>query len=174
MFCPSCGKEISDGSQFCQHCGKSTSQKAPASAIPLQWEYKDVVFPTGEYEGKTIPEVARIQKEKPPFLSLGNQRTISSALNEMWVTWEREVHDGIKDEIEQGWEPDPNGWGASCIEYQTRTVGMDYWGGGQWVMYIILGFVSYGLGFFIMPFLMRYQIIEPVRVKVRLRRLKNN
>jgi hypothetical protein len=173
MFCPSCGKEITTNSQFCQHCGKSLNSKVIVSPASLRWEYKDMVFPNGVHEGKTIPEVAKSQGEKAPFLSIGDQRTVSSALNEMWVTWEREVHDAIKEETKQGWEPDPNGWGSSCIEYQTRTVGMSYWGGGQWVAYILLGVVSSGLGFLLMPFIMRFQIIEPIRIKTRLRRLKN-
>jgi hypothetical protein len=31
MFCPSCGKELPDGSSFCLHCGKPTAA-APAAA----------------------------------------------------------------------------------------------------------------------------------------------
>ncbi len=31
MFCPSCGKEIPDGSTFCLHCGKSIAARAAAS-----------------------------------------------------------------------------------------------------------------------------------------------
>lgn len=33
MFCPSCGKELQDGSQFCHLCGKPTVA-APAAATP--------------------------------------------------------------------------------------------------------------------------------------------
>src|SRR5258708_11635563 len=32
MFCPSCGKELPDGSSFCLHCGKPTTATAQAPA----------------------------------------------------------------------------------------------------------------------------------------------
>lgn len=37
MFCHNCGKQISDGVQFCRYCGASQSrvQRAPSPAVPL-------------------------------------------------------------------------------------------------------------------------------------------
>lgn len=166
MNCPSCGKEVPAGSQFCLNCGKPLSTTASPSMGTLQWEYKYVLFPPDT----TIPEMYK--REKPPYATLGSSYTVATALNEFWVSMERDVHEAIKDEVEQGWEPDPNGWGPSCIEYRTRKVGTDYWSGGQWVGYIIFGLVSYGLLLLVLPFTWKADILEPVRLKVRLRRLK--
>ena len=104
-----------------------------------------MAVPTGEDEGKTMPEVAQRRGQKPTYLILDEEHSISSALYELWAIAEQVVHENIEDEIKQGWKPDPNGWGPSCIEYQTRSVGMSYWGAGQWMWYIILGFVSAGI-----------------------------
>ncbi len=35
MFCPHCGKEISEGQAFCQHCGSQISEAAPVLAAPV-------------------------------------------------------------------------------------------------------------------------------------------
>ncbi|GIL15470.1 MAG: hypothetical protein BroJett039_06430 [Chloroflexota bacterium] len=133
-----------------------------------RWEYKDVSFPPNPKE--TIQDIARKERQKF-YMGLGSGASVSSALSDIWVTLEQHVRGAVKNDIEQGWEPDPNGWGPSCIEYQTRKVGMSHWGGWQWIVYIFLGFASYGLGFLILPFIMRYEILEPLRINVRLRRL---
>ena len=34
MFCPHCGKEVTEGQAFCQHCGLRLSEALPATAAP--------------------------------------------------------------------------------------------------------------------------------------------
>lgn len=135
-----------------------------------RWEYKEVTFPPDHK--KNIQDVAREERQKF-YVGLGSGTSVSSALADIWVTLEQHVRDAVKRDIDNGWEPDPNGWGPSCIEYRTRKVSMSHWGGVQWIVYLFFGFASYGLGFLILPFLMRYEILEPMRITVRLRRLTN-
>jgi hypothetical protein len=54
MYCPSCGKEIPEGSAFCLSCGKSTNLASLPNhnAVPtnVEWEYRDftITWPQGE------------------------------------------------------------------------------------------------------------------------------
>lgn len=146
----------------------STPAPQPQQQNVGRWEYKEIVFPPNPKE--TIQDIARKERQKF-YVGLGSGVSVSSALSDIWVTLEQHVREAVKADIEQGWEPDPNGWGASCIEYQTRKVGMSHWGGWHWIVYIFLSSASYGFGFLILPFLMRYEILEPLRIKVRLRRM---
>ncbi len=42
MYCPTCGKQISDSSKFCLHCGNPITQVVQQDEIdtPANWEYK--------------------------------------------------------------------------------------------------------------------------------------
>ncbi len=190
MFCPNCSLPARPNSKFCPHCGRPLATQAkPAANLPFvnqpfpnqpfpqivsplvprgsHWEYKEYTYPSDP--NQTMQDVARKSGQKV-YAGITNSYTITNALNDIWVSTEGYIRSDLRSEFEQGWEADPSSWGPGCIEYQTRTVGMSHWGGGQWLIYIIIGFVSYGIGFLILPFLMRYQILEPLRVKVRLRR----
>jgi len=131
--------------------------------MAIQWEYKEIT-------SRDIQELAR--KEGGAYIQLRGDYSVANALDDFWVTWESQLREELKEEFEQGWEPDPTGWGPSCIEYRITKAGMSRWSCMHWLFYILIGFSSAGLGFLIGPFIWRWEFVEPVRIKVRLRRLQ--
>lgn len=89
---------------------------------------------------------------------------------ELWNLWEERVFKLIKTDLNDGWEVDQSAWGPSCLEYQIKHGGMMSWTAGHWIAYIMLSLVTAGIGFFILPFVMKVTYFEINGLNVRLRR----
>ncbi len=102
MYCPSCGKNIPDGSRFCLHCGSAIASSNPASETPIEWEYDDYV--TTWEKGKYKAQLNDIN---------GGEATIR-------LTWWNQCQSWIRPEIQKwldkGWQPitevGPSGFGV--------------------------------------------------------------
>jgi len=63
MFCPHCGKEVSEGQSFCQHCGLRLSEAASATTAPVAGMREKTPWEDREHQGlfgglfKTLKEV---------------------------------------------------------------------------------------------------------------------
>ena len=80
MFCSKCGKEINDGSSFCQFCGAAQSQSSPATnqqpaqqynaptsnTIPNQ--YQDQPIPQSPYNNIPVAPIPPKKKSKLPLI----------------------------------------------------------------------------------------------------------
>jgi hypothetical protein len=171
-YCSSCGMQLSIKGRFCPNCGESLAEPHAQAALVVDRpkpEYDEITFPEIFYPGKTIQDLAK-ESHQNIYVPVGDSLTL--ALNDLWVTIERDVRDALAARFDEGWEPDPTAWGPSCIEYRLGSVGMSGWTGAHWLIYVAGGLASGGLGFLILPFVMRYQTVEPLRVKVRLRKIR--
>src|SRR5689334_9364112 len=86
MFCPSCGKQIPDGSKFCLHCGKATS--GATSSKPVEWEYKDFLLSYAERNGGRF-ETDNILEAKRGLWNINQAK---------WLPI-------LQKELDSGWEP---------------------------------------------------------------------
>jgi hypothetical protein len=77
----------------------------------------------------------------------------------------------IRPNLKQGWEVDQQAWGPSCFNYQRKQIGITSWSIGQWIIYILLGTATAGIGFFVLPFVMGNTFIELQGVTVQFSRL---
>lgn len=171
MACPFCGTPARPNSKFCPGCGKPLPghNLVVVNNPQRQWEYLEITFPRNAAPGEDLQTLAQKSGDKV-YAVLRDAYSIANALNDFWLSLEQPIRRDLQTEIDDGWEPDPTGWGPSCIEYRLRSVGMSYWSASQWVWYGIVGLATYGVGLLVMPFLSRAQIVEPLRVNVRLRR----
>ena len=92
---------------------------------------------------------------------------------ETWDTWEEKAFGLMRTDLESGWEVDPSAWGPQCIKYEKRRVNLLSRSAGAWVAYIIIGIVTYGIGFLIVPFFLRRDFIELKGIDVRLARKRS-
>ncbi len=91
---------------------------------------------------------------------------------EIWDTWEAKAFEIMKAELNSGWEVDPSNWGAHCLKYEKKRINLLSRSAGAWVIYIIISIVTYGIGFFIVPFFMNRDFLEIRGFEVRLQKIK--
>ena len=92
---------------------------------------------------------------------------------DVWNIWQSKAFELMRADLESGWEVDPSAWGAYCIKYEKKRINLLSRSGGAWIIYIIFSVVSYGIGFFIIPFFMYRDFIELKGIDVRLMRKRN-
>jgi len=112
------------------------------------WEYSERFY---EFKGHPLVEGSLISRE-------------------IWNTWESKVFELIRPDLDSGWQIDQNYWGAHRIKYETKRINLLSYSGGAWVMYIIIGIVTYGIGFLIAPFFMNRDFMQFKGIEVRLMR----
>lgn len=91
---------------------------------------------------------------------------------EIWDTWESKAFDIMRVDLNSGWEVDPSNWGAHCLLYEKKRINLLSRSAGAWVIYIVVSIVTYGIGFFIVPFFMNRDFLEIRGFKVRLQKIK--
>ncbi|MBM3182363.1 MAG: hypothetical protein FJZ86_18760 [Chloroflexi bacterium] len=91
---------------------------------------------------------------------------------DIWDTWEAKAFDVMRADLNSGWEVDPSNWGAHCLKYEKKRINLLSRNAGAWVIYIILSIVTYGIGFFIVPFFMNRDFLEIRGFEVRLQKIK--
>lgn len=91
---------------------------------------------------------------------------------EIWDTWEAKAFDTMRADLNSGWEVDPSNWGAHCLIYEKKRINLLSRSAGAWVIYIIVSIVTYGIGFFIVPFFMNRDFLEIRGFEVRLQKIK--
>lgn len=92
---------------------------------------------------------------------------------ELWNIWEERAFKLIRRDLDEGWEVDQSAWGPSCLNYRYVSGGMGDWDIGNWIAYILLSVATFGIGFLILPFVMRPRYIEIMGMTVRLRRRRS-
>lgn len=111
-----------------------------------EWEYSERFY---EFRGRPLVEGNAISKD-------------------IWDTWQPKVFELIRPDLDSGWQIDQSYWGAHRINYETKRINLLSYSGGAWVMYIIIGVVTYGIGFLIAPFFMNRDFMQFKGIEVRL------
>ena len=93
MYCPDCGKQISEESNFCQYCGYSFKQKKKRGKDNVQpeWEYEDCVI--------NWPE------DKLPSGKFGIMMSESQIKATFWDWYQQDILIRYQKTLDQGWEP---------------------------------------------------------------------
>lgn len=96
MYCPSCGKQIPDQSQFCSHCGKPTmiaSSPAETKVDPKSTEWEHIHFSLDWKRGQGGKYT----------LSLGH--TEQSARQFFWGNFQGNILPQLQRVLDEGWQP---------------------------------------------------------------------
>ncbi|CAG0980591.1 hypothetical protein ANRL3_02106 [Anaerolineae bacterium] len=130
MFCPSCGKQISDKGAYCLHCGARILTAIDTVNVPdrTDWVYKDFVhrFPAGK-----------------TWVRIGSDAyTETEAKLEFWQNAQQEIRLEIQTWLDEDWKPVGEiGPASVCI----RT----YWGAKLslfgWLVVLIITIPLFGL-----------------------------
>jgi hypothetical protein len=151
MYCPSCGKQISENSSYCLHCGKQISVSPPVQAV-TDWEYKDITLNwpsgvTGWVRADAYPEPA--------------------ARLYYWQNIQSEMMPVLQELYDQGWQPVTE-VGPSCIQlrYYRSLQGLSWF----WTGLMVIS--TSGIGLLFLPF-MRSWKYQMVGSYLRLRRPKS-
>ena len=165
MYCPACGNTIPDQSKFCRYCGTRINAPVPPTvgqAHPGQWEYKEVFIPNGAFS-QTF--TLKMQYRNFP---------LANDLIGLWQSYKPQLPAHIKQELDQGWEPDPNFMGETCLEYNVRRAEvLKDFRIGEWLFYILATIGTFGIALPLVPLLYwaSVRVVEPTGVRIRLRRL---
>lgn len=149
MQCPSCSKEIPDGSTFCLHCGTATAEEVAVGA-PAEWEYQDFVYPFDP--GET-------------WMRLATPEGLVAARLFFWQESQSDIMANISRWQDDGWQP-VGELGPSGIK--TREFKSFYRGAGIFLgcFGTLLAICTFGL---MIPF-MRSHYTEPTEFRVTMRR----
>ncbi len=165
MYCGKCGKQIPDDSNFCSYCGNTISTNTnpyPGQSRPLQWEFKEIYISNSSF--KTTSTLTITYAKYPS----------ASGLIELWQAYKPQILENIRPHTAQGWEPDPNFFGETCLEYKVRHGGFKDLKAGEWFIIVLSTLGTFGIGLLIIIPLVLWgpvHIVEPTGVRLRLRRL---
>jgi hypothetical protein len=115
------------------------------------WEYAERFY---EFKGHPLVEGSFITREQ-------------------WATWEARAFELMRADLNAGWEVDQSVWGSYRIKHKNRRVNMLSRSLAAWVVYIIIGMVTFGIGFLVAPFLMYGNFMQFEGIEVRLMRRKS-
>lgn len=92
MYCPNCGKEIPDKSQFCLHCGKSTTMVSGSEkpSVPTEWEYSCFFLEWEKGEGGKYP------------LGVGRNEQLAQVF--FWNNAQIHILPALQKELDKGWQ----------------------------------------------------------------------
>jgi zinc ribbon protein len=149
MYCPSCGKQIPEKSQFCLHCGNSISMPSQptieSAPEPVEWEYRDFVY---KWEHKqTWYRTAKYNEMQ--------------ARVDIWMNYQSKIAVELQKWLDQGWSPIGE-VGASGIRLNTYS---------QWdpTAAIVWAIFTAGVALIVAPFF-RESFIEPEEFRLKMRR----
>jgi hypothetical protein len=148
MYCPSCGKETPEGSQFCSHCGKPITTPTGAG-VPMQWEYKDYIW-------------------KPPTTTaFATPDMLSTARVQWWSEARPLLTTELQKWFDEGWQP-VGSVGPDCMEIEeTKISSASKWNFFVWIMWFLSLVPSFGLTFFAL--FLRSTVYKPVAFRVQMR-----
>lgn len=112
------------------------------------WEYLERFY---EYKGHPLVEGSFVTKE-------------------IWDKWEAISFDLMRGDLDLGWQVDQSVWGGHCIRYEARRINLLSNSAGAWIVYILIGFITYGIGFLVAPFFMNRDYMQFKGIEVRLMR----
>lgn len=97
MYCPTCGKQISDNSRFCLHCGNPITQVTKQDEIdtPVNWEYRWFSWEYKEGQGGHYDLHG----------AYGVTWTEQSARLFFWNNMQASVLPAFQKELDEGWQP---------------------------------------------------------------------
>jgi hypothetical protein len=100
----------------------------------------------------------------------GGVRSVEDARNIFWRKFRGDITLELKKELDNGWEPAEE-IGPDGIALQVKGESFTGWSTVNWVLYPILGLVTLGLGFVVIPvWLWKSLIARPTEFRIALRR----
>lgn len=91
MYCPSCGKEIPDKSQFCSHCGSPIVITPTPSNAHIEWEHIHFSWTWDRGKGGSYP------------LSSGRSEPLGRA--QFWGDNQGRILPDLQRYLDKGWQP---------------------------------------------------------------------
>jgi hypothetical protein len=104
MYCPSCGKQISDNSRFCSHCGTSIAENKE-NEIPAKLEYQWFSWEWKSGQGGRYD------------LGVGKNEQLARLF--FWNDVQSKVLPSLQKELDQGWQP-VSEVGPSALVFQNH------------------------------------------------------
>lgn len=154
VFCPSCSKEIPEGSTFCLHCGGSVSVSKPQAVT--EWEYKDFV-------SRWKPGSTWVRISGP------NSHTLPGARLSFWQGAQHVILAGLQEWIDRGWTPVGEVGPGSIVLHQYRSMkGRSVvW----WAFSLFIYVCTFGV-WLIVDLLSMDHYVEPVEFRLQMRHPK--
>ena len=197
LFCPSCGEKLqigNDKDRFpCSRCGKELIVQRNGGAISLT-----AVIGSGREAAVATPPAPSVpislyEQQRPAApLPVRDARisggyeywdyattftggsaylstyTEAGARAKFWQESQSWLMVEITKLMDQGWEPITEvGPAGFTLGYKTTYFDWDAWG---WIVYIIFGFMTFGVGFVVMPFISTHKVAFPEEFRVKMRR----
>jgi hypothetical protein len=116
MYCPTCGKQISDSSRFCLHCGNPITQviQQDEIATPANWEYKWFSWELKKGQGGHYDLHGMY----------GATYTEQSARLFFWNSEQTKVLPEFQKELDEGWQP-LSEIGASAVFFENHNTWLE-------------------------------------------------
>ena len=158
MFCPSCGKQLSDEFAFCPHCGNALPEILPVVATdkpkpfaPVEWQYADFVY--------------RWPGHDRPWHKISGPHGTSEmeARLDYWSENQREILFQLQQWIDMGWEPLGEVGAASIVLRTYRDAKI---GGCSDLLILLIGMVA---TFGLVLLFIRETYVEPAEFRVQMR-----
>jgi general secretion pathway protein G len=138
MFCPKCGKEVSEGAQFCQHCGANLQVSEPG-AKPKRSPLVIVLLIVGVIfificiiAAIAIPSLLSAKQRSNQKQTMGDLRSIGTAVEAYRVDFNTcpicSNIDGLQEVLAPFYlrvVPKVDGWG-NPFKYEAKNNGEDY------------------------------------------------
>ena len=115
------------------------------------WEYSERFY---EYKGHPLVEGGFVTKT-------------------IWQTWEAKTFELMRADLGSGWQVDQNVWGPHRIKYEKRRVNMLTRSFRALAIYILIGMMTFGIGFLVWPFFMNRDFMQFKGIEVRLMRKRS-
>jgi DNA-directed RNA polymerase subunit RPC12/RpoP len=100
MYCPRCGKEIANDSNFCKYCGNKVSTSV-LDTMPERFEYEYYVFESSSDDGRCFDDVKAYGAAE---LNRDGLREAEARLH-FWQKWQTELLPTFQELIDKGWQP---------------------------------------------------------------------
>ena len=123
--------------------------------MSTQFDYKDFVY--------------QIQPQSMWCAIGSGAYSEAGARVEFWQEFQQYILPQLQKEYDNGWEAIGE-VGPAGIKVQTTKEYFFQWGCMQWIIYVIAGLATYGIGLFLFPFMWATWVARPYEFRVALRK----